>query len=426
MSNASLIADSITGKPVFFGIGTDITERKNAEKEKHNIELQLIHAQKLESLGVMAGGIAHDFNNLLQAILGNIELAARMIDPDSESIKHISKAMITGKRAKHITNLMLDYVGKGFIDKTALDLNQLVSENSDMFKIAATASIHMDVSLAEELPAIMADKAQIQQLVMNLITNATEAISELPGIVRIITGVMDCDQTYLAASLLQEKQEPGCYVFLEVSDNGCGMTEEIRQRLFDPFFTTKFTGRGLGLSSVMGIMKSHAGALLLESAVGKGTTFRALFPAIEILASAAEHGSATPVQPVCPVKPLSGLALVVDDDKSVLRNCAMMVKLLGFRVIVARDGLEAISKFRQHADDIDVVLLDLTMPRMDGVAAMQEIYKIHSAAKILLASGFNKEELDKRVTGPSPAGFIRKPYSMNELEAEIRHVMQMT
>jgi CheY-like chemotaxis protein len=215
-------------------------------------------------------------------------------------------------------------------------------------------------------------------------------------------------------------------VFFEVSDNGCGMSEETLKRLFDPFYTTKFTGRGLGMSAVLGIMNTQRGALYVESSLGSGTTFRALFPALDTLRSPpVRQVAATVSARVMAVEsPLSGVALVVDDEKSVLRICSKMVSLFGFAVITASDGFDAVAKFRDHADEISFVLLDLTMPRMDGITAMNELFAINPEVKVILASGFNEEELSDRVTDHPPAGFIRKPYIMAELEAEIRRVLQ--
>ncbi len=407
-------------------------ENSRLQEERLELERQMLNTQKLESLGVMAGGIAHDYNNLLQSILGNIELASLKLAPDSEPHKYIANAMNSGKHAAHLTGLMLTYVGKGFIDKKELDLNELVRENTDMLKMAASSTVSMELHLAGNLPVIFADDAHIQQVVMNLIINAAESIEKPPGLIRLTTGVQNCDQGYLSASLLEEKPPPGSYVFLEVADNGCGMSADILKRLFDPFFTTKFTGRGLGMSAVMGIIKIHNGALFVESKPGEGTTFRVLLPATESavpdtdppVSTLESEGTSQPEAPALPEIPLSGVALVVDDEKSVLKICTKMVQLCGFTVITARDGVEAIAKFREHVDDIVVVLMDLTMPNMDGIAAMGEIYSIKPDIRVILSSGFNEEELSERMTGAPPSGFIRKPYSMNVLETEFRRVMQ--
>jgi nitrogen-specific signal transduction histidine kinase/CheY-like chemotaxis protein len=400
-------------------------ENLRLHEERLELERKILQAQKLESLGVMAGGVAHDFNNLLQSILGNMELAAIRLDAEAAPRKYIDNAMISAKRAALLTGLMLTYVGKGMVARKELNLNELVRENADMLQTATSATISRELDLAPELPFILADAAQMQQLVMNLITNAAEAIFEPTGTVTLRTGVQECDQDFLNASLLEEKPAAGRYVFLEVSDTGCGMSEDTLKRLFDPFFTTKFTGRGLGMSAVLGIMRTHCGALFVKSTLNCGTTFRALFPASDTLSPPpVQAGAATvPTQVAAGVMSLSGVALVVDDEKPVLRVCTKMVSLCGFTVITASDGLDAVAKFREHADEIAFVLMDLTMPRMDGITAMNEIFTIRPTARVLLASGFNDDVLGDRITTP-PAGFIRKPYNMAALEAEIRRVMQ--
>ena len=403
-------------------------ENRVLQEEHLNLERQMLQSQKLESLGVMAGGIAHDFNNLLQAISGNMELALMDSAADSAPHKYINRAMTSAKRAALLTDLMLTYLGKGIIVKKALDLNVLVRENAELLGSATTTAVPMELSLAPELPTILADEAQIQQVVMNLITNAAESIETQPGTVRLTTGVQRCDETCLASSLLDERTEAGQYVFLEVEDNGCGMSEETLQRLFEPFFTTKFTGRGLGMSAVMGIIRTHNGALFVESEPGKGTTFRVMFPATKgglLTATSAEPiAEPAPIAPAPAADILSGVALVVDDEKAVLRVCATMVKHCGFKVITACDGIDAVAKFRAHADEITIVVMDLIMPNMDGIAAMSEIQNIKPDTRVIISSGFNEEELSERLANETPSGLIQKPYSLNLIKAEIQRVMQ--
>jgi PAS domain S-box-containing protein len=406
----------------------DISGLLKAEEERLQLERQFLQAQKLESLGIMAGGIAHDFNNLLQIILGNMELAARELSPGSTTQNYIVDSMIAGNRAANLCDLMLTYVGKGLISKKELSLNDLVSENAEMLKTAVSSAVTMKLRLSEKIPTILANAPQMQQLVMNLLTNASESIVKQPGLIVISTGVQNCDEAFLADNLLGEKPEPGQFVFIEISDNGCGMSEKTLQRLFDPFFTTKYAGRGLGMSAVLGILKSHSGSMFVDSEPGKGTTFKVIFPA-----SASEPVTPANIQEtvsppsgnfISQDKPLSGVALVADDEKPVLKTCSKMLNLCGFKVITACDGIDAVAKFREHSDVIDLVLLDLTMPNMDGLAAMKEIYDIKPAAKVILSSGFNEDELGKLVISQPPAGFIRKPFSMNEIETELRRVIQ--
>jgi len=416
---------NVGGRDIIHGVFRDISELKHAEEEKLALERQFHQAQKLESLGVMAGGIAHDFNNLLQSILSNMELASMRLAPDSVPQKYLANAMISGRHASHLTNLMLTYVGKGFIAKNKLNLNELIMENIEMLKTAALAAVSIKLHLVAEQPIILADEAQILQVVMNLLTNAAESIEEQPGIIKLTTRIQNCDRTFLAASLLNEKPEPGNYLVFEVCDNGCGMSKETISRLFDPFFTTKFAGRGLGMSAVLGIIRAHHGALFVDSEIGKGTTFKVLFPMPESVQSGTVQ---EPIQPV-PEKnaftenQLTGAVLVVDDDKSVLKACARMVKLCGFTVITAHDGIDAVAKFRKHAEEIVAVLMDLTMPNMDGITAMSEIYGIRPDMKVILASGFNEVEVSERIASQPPSGFIRKPFSFKELEEKFRSVM---
>lgn len=262
---------------------------------------------------------------------------------------------------------------------------------------------------------------------MNLITNAAEAIEEQPGFIKLSTGVLDCDRNLLADSRLVDKPEPGRFVYLEVTDNGIGMSEETQRRIFDPFFTTKFTGRGLGMSAVLGIVKGHGGALFVKSVPGRGSTIKVAFPTIESDINVTTQKAEAAIESrSAATGPLSGSVLVVDDEKSVLRICVTMVKLCGLTVITASDGAEAIRKFRTHSNEIDLVLMDLTMPNMDGVAAMHELRRIKPEIKIILSSGFNEQELDERVGNQNPSGFIRKPYSMKNLKAELRRVLSGT
>jgi CheY-like chemotaxis protein len=225
--------------------------------------------------------------------------------------------------------------------------------------------------------------------------------------------------------LIAEIPEPGSFVFLEVDDNGCGMDKKTLLRLFDPFFTTKFTGRGLGMSSVIGIVRMHNGALFVESEPGKGTTFTVLFPVSDSVQPnmALPSPTAEPELSADSVHTLSGLALVVDDEKPVLKTCRKMVELCGFTVITAHDGMEAVAQFREHADEIDIVLLDLTMPNMDGITAMGEIYRIKPDARVILSCGFNRDELSGRLAAAAPNGFIRKPYNIKVLATELQRVM---
>src|SRR5208283_66708 len=256
----------------------DITERKRLETERVELQRQLLHIQKLESLGVLAGGIAHDFNNLLMAVHGNLELARVDLPDSSPGRVSLERALHATRRAADLTRAMLAYSGRGRFEVSLVDLNNLVRENADLFRSAVARNLTLNLSLAD-LPALIeADTGQVQQVIMNLITNASEAISDGPGEIRITTALRQHDAAFLGSSRTIEKPLPGLYACLEVTDSGSGMDEATLQRLFDPFFTTKFTGRGLGMSAVLGIVRGHNGAIMVQSVQGSGTTVSVLFP----------------------------------------------------------------------------------------------------------------------------------------------------
>lgn len=408
------------GQMLFIGVGHDVTAQLKAEEDRLEFERKLLHTQKLESLGILAGGIAHDFNNLLLTILGNVELASLKIDAKSPARRLLDQALLAASRAADLTSRLLAYSGKGVFVISKLNLNDLVNENASLFRTAVPRTISIEMHLSPHIPDIMGDVAQIQQVVMNLITNASEAIEVQAGRIRISTGQQTCSEARLAKSRLEVKPSPGQFVYLEVSDNGAGMSEQTQQRIFDPFFTTKFTGRGLGMSAVLGIVKAHSGALFLDSSPGRGTTIRVVFPTAE-----SQLESPPEIIHVAEKKSqsLSGMVLIVDDEKSVLKICVSMVRHCGLATITAFDGAEAVNIFRAHSHEIDLVLMDLTMPNMDGVAAMLELRKIKPDVRIILSSGFNEQELDERIRDQNPSGFIRKPYSLKNLEAELMRVL---
>ena len=272
----------------------DITQRKRAEQQQHELEMQVQQAQKLESLGLLAGGIAHDFNNLLTAILGHANLALMDLAPESpvrDSLREIDKASV---RAAELCRQMLAYAGKGRFVLEAINLSRLIEELAHLLHVSISKKILLRCHLAEKLPSINADPAELRQVAMSLVINAAEAVGDTEGVIAISTGVMQCSEEYLRGSHLTEPPASGQYVFLEVVDTGCGMDAETRNRIFDPFFTTKFAGRGLGLAAVLGIVRSHRGTLRVESEPGCGTTFRVLFPTGAKAAALKESGGDPP------------------------------------------------------------------------------------------------------------------------------------
>jgi PAS domain S-box-containing protein len=397
----------------------DITERRRQAEERARLEAQLQHAQKLESLGVLAGGIAHDFNNLLTGILGYADLALLDVPADSPARPHIAEAMHGARRAAELTRQMLAYSGKGRFIVQPLSLSSVIEEMARLLAISISKSCVIRYRLPTDLPAIEADPAQIRQVIMNLVINASEAIGERSGVIAVTTGFMHCDREYLSGAWLDDGLPAGRYAFLEVADNGCGMNEETRRRIFDPFFTTKFTGRGLGLSAVMGIIRGHRGAIKCYSEPDQGTTFKALFPVAEGVAavevSPREAGSAWTG---------AGLALAVDDEESVRTLAAAMLDQLGFSVLQAGDGREALQRFRERADEIRVVLLDMTMPHLDGAETFRELRRIRPDVRVILSSGYNRQTATSRFAGKGLAGFIQKPYRLDELREAVRIALE--
>lgn len=400
------------------GIIADITERKHAEAERLELERRLLHAQKLESLGVLAGGIAHDFNNLLMAILGNLDMSLMKLSPLSPARHGIEAAMNASKRAAELTNQMLAYSGKGLFIVKDVNVNELVAENAHLLKAALSKTVLLSLQLGRDIPPVKADASQLQQVIMNLIINASEAVGDRPGVITLSTSVQECDAVCLMASRLEDKPAPGRFVVLEVVDTGCGMDRETAQRLFDPFFSTKFTGRGLGMSAVLGIVKGHHGAIFVESEEGKGTTIRVLLPLAEV--SQAELFPAPETkEPGREPHPalLDGTVLVVDDEETVRAVCAAMLENFGCRVITAVDGEDAVRVLRDCTEKIDLVLMDLTMPRMDGSTAAREMIRIVPDMKVVLSSGYSEDELSQRFAGQGFAGFIQKPFNLHDLRA---------
>jgi PAS domain S-box-containing protein len=425
LSSGKVVAHDAAGRPArLIGVHFNITERKQAEQDRLELERRLLHAQKLESLGILAGGIAHDFNNLLMGILGNLDLALMDLSPVSPARACIQQSVLAARRAADLTRQMLAYSGRGSFVVRSVDLNDLVEENAHLFRACISKLVTLDVATAADLPRVKADPGQFQQVIMNLITNASESIGHRPGVVHLRTGIVDCDDATLQRSRADSIPPAGRFVYLEVADTGCGMDADTQQRLFDPFFTTKFAGRGLGMSAILGIVRGHDGAIFLESAVGQGTTIRVLFPAESPEVTAATVAAARPPGQPAAVAP-SGTILVVDDEDVVRRVSCLMLAKRGWRVLEAADGLQAIDLVRQHAADIACVLLDLSMPHMGGIEVLHTLRLIRSDLPIILSSGYSNDQgASKKLTADGLAGFIQKPYTSEVLLGEIARVLK--
>ena len=413
------------GKPsIMIGANQDITEHKRLEEERLRLERQMLHLQKLESLGVLSGGIAHDFNNLLQVVLGNLDLTLMQLPGEAAVRQNLEQAVIATIRASELSGMMLAYSGKGVLAIKELNLSDLLRENFRLLSAVSSPTVRFTPRLDPALPPVQADATQLLQVVINLLKNACEAIGEGSGALTLATGVGEVDRECLAGSRLEEKLAPGRYGWLEVRDTGCGMDEATQYKIFDPFFSTKFTGRGLGMSAALGIMRAHRGAILLESSPGAGTRIRLLFP----IASEPQQ-----MRPAAPggaggVATADGrrrdTILIVDDEEMIRTLSAAMLGAFGFDTLVASDGAGALEIFRREGSGIAMVLLDQSMPIMDGLSVFKQLRRIRPEVKVLLASGYSEQEISARFSGLGLDGFIQKPYNLNHLLGEVKRLLQ--
>jgi PAS domain S-box-containing protein len=405
-------------RPLIHAIIRDMTAQKRAETERAALERQLFQAQKMESLGVLAGGIAHDFNNLLMGVLGHAGLALEQLNPLHPARRNLESIQKAGQRAADLTRQMLAYSGRGQFVIRNLDLTVQVQEMVHLLEVSIPKNVVLHLDLHPGLPAVSVDASQIQQVIMNLVINAAEAIGDASGAITLATGAQKLDEAAMGKMLVGQDAEPGVFVYLEVTDTGCGMDADTLNRIFEPFFTTKFTGRGLGLSAIMGIVRGHKGAMRVYSEVGRGTTFKVLFPtqgaSLERVAHEGQETAWTG----------SGVILVVDDDETVRTVARQALELKGFQVMEAEDGRAAVALIRDHGDAVGVVLLDMTMPHMDGETAFREMRHIRPDLRVILSSGYNEMEAMNRFLGKGLKGFIQKPYGPRELLAKIQKALE--
>ena len=400
------------------GVLHNVTERLRQEEQRRALEAQIQQAQKLESLGVLAGGIAHDFNNLLMGILGNADLALNELSATSSVVPYVERIQATSMRAADLCKQMLAYSGKGKFVVSSFSLNDLVEDMVRLLEVSISKSAILNFNLSEYPPIVEGDLTQVRQVIMNLVTNASEAIGEKSGVITITTGVMEADSEYLTTTFLDEKLAPGTYAYLEVSDTGCGMDDETIAKMFDPFFSTKFSGRGLGLAAVLGIVRGHQGAMKVYSHVKRGTTMKCLLPS-----------SDQPLQPIDKGESIvvgwrgSGTILVVDDEETVRTVAKRMLEHWGFDVLTATDGRAALRVFRAQQDEIKFVLLDMTMPHMGGEETFRELRRIKPSVRVAMMSGYNEQEVTSRFAGKGLAGFIQKPFGQRALAEKIQEVL---
>ncbi len=407
----------------YLGYVFDVTSRVTAEAERHELELRLVRAQKLESLGVLAGGVAHDFNNLLTGVLGHASLARKTLearaaggvgsaelDRLATGLEQIEKLSL---RAAELTQKLLAYAGMRPLVVAPVDLGSLLVDMASLLGVVITRKAKVERDLAPKLPCVMGDRAELQQVVMNLLTNASDALGDGEGTITLRTSTRA-----LGAEVAAERGvAPGEYVALEVADTGCGMSTETQSRLFEPFFTTKFAGRGLGMSAVLGIVRGHRGAITVASEPGAGTRFTLLFPAVNL-----------PEQPPAAEPPASswrgrGTVLIADDQRAIRATLGVLLRTLGFETLSASDGRGALELFQVHRAKIVLALLDMTMPVLSGVDTLKALRSLEPALPVILSTGFSLEDVSEKLSEQSVV-FLQKPYRLSDLEAALRAALE--
>jgi PAS domain S-box-containing protein len=391
----------------------DVTQTRKLQDERERIERKLQETQRLESLGVLASGIAHDFNNLLAAILGRASLGSLVKDLDPVVHAHFSQIEIAAERAADLCKQMMSYSGRGAFSTRCLDLNELLRQEERLLRAAINRGVRLDFDLQTELPPVEGDATQLRQLAMNLVINAAESLELHVGSVAVCTRVAHASEAEFASARIGSHLPAADYVVLEVRDDGAGMSPATLNKIFEPFFSTKFSGRGLGLAVVLGIIRRHGAALQVESKVGEGTTFRCwLRLAGQPLASAPIRGARSKFEG-------EGTILLVDDDDAVRNTAKLILESLGFEVLAAASGDEALARFAQHRSSICAVLLDLSMPGMDGRDVFRALRREQADVRVLLMSGFDRGEALRGFGRRRPQGFVQKPLHLEVLRAAL-------
>lgn len=387
-------------------------DARQAEEKQRELERQMLQAQKMESLGLMAGGVAHDFNNLLVAILGNADLLKDMVERGSRQQALVGEIGAASQRAAELCQQMLAFSGHGRLSRDRFCLEEVVSEMSHLLRVTVSKDAELEFLPSGQLPRMEGDATQVRQVIMNLILNASESLSGGLGRIQVRTSTASLYAGHGGRGLAIP--EDGEYLSLEVRDNGEGMHEETMERLFDPFFSTKFTGRGLGLAAVIGIVKAHGGGIEVESAVGVGTCFRVHFPV-----------AGSQVEDIEPVGRApkdwkgSGKVLLVDDDETVLQLGREMLLRLGFTVEIATEGQHAVASFRQLHEDLRFVLLDLTMPGLSGEEVYAAMQDHDGSVPIIMSSGYTEQDVTQKLGPRGLRGFLQKPYTLVQLRAQV-------
>jgi PAS domain S-box-containing protein len=413
------VAYSKTGHAVYLsGSVRDVSQIAGLEENLRILEKKFQDGQKMASLGLLASGIAHDFNNLMTVVLGNAELA--LLECGGSDGGVLDEVKKTALRAAELANQMLVYTGKTSLVLSSINLSSAVKEMTSLLDVSISKKVSIKYCLAEDTPLIRGDVSQIRQVAMNLITNASEAIGDRPGVIAISIRGVDLKTGELEWTIPPGGLPPGRYARLEVSDTGDGMSEETMRKIFDPLFTTKVTGRGLGLASLLNVVQRHNGAVEVKSDVGRGTIFRIYFPAEpESIGQGVEEACASDSE-----WRGYGTALVADDESAIRDITKALLERFGFRVISASDGLETVDLYTENAGEVTLLLMDLNMPRLNGLEATLRIRHINPKIPVLFMSGYPREQVMERFGHQPHTDFVRKPFQTGELLAGIRRVME--
>ncbi len=408
-------------QPAYLILLRDLTERRKAEEERQRHETERQYAQKLESLGVLAGGIAHDFNNLLMSIVARAGLALRSLSPDSPIRNHLQVIEKSGLRGGELANQMLAFSGKTQLVFQPIDLGQFLKESQSFLRSTVSKRITLTFNLTKDLPAIYGDRSQLRQLLMNVVTNAAEAIGDQDGTICMNTNTLDTSKQDFSQYHIMGDLPCGTCVSLSVQDSGKGMKPELIPKIFDPFFSTKFPGRGLGLATLLGLVRGHGAAIAVHSQVGQGTEFCFMFPINKKPSAQGPPSVTLPINSSSNSMPTK--ILVVDDEEEVRTACSLILNEIGFDALVAQDGNAGSHIFEQYQDEIALVFLDLTMPNLDGGKLAEVIRGLNPHVPILIASGYPEEEAMKHFTQSTISAFIQKPFQVEVLIAKIQELI---
>ena len=413
----AMVTSEADGRVRVVGAVKDVTERRLADRERRRLDRHMAEVQRLESLGLLAGGIAHDFNNLLTVVLGNARLVLEDLDPSLPSRVRVERVQAAAQLAAGLTEQILTYAGQGPVELEPLDLSQLTGEMLDLLRATLSPKDTLEPDLTGGVPAVEGDPNRLRQVLLNLVGNASAALGESGGMVRVRTGVLHAEPHDLEDTFGTPDPSDGEYVMLEVSDTGCGMDPDVQERIFEPFYTTRAAGRGLGLPVVLGIVRAHRGLIRLRSEPGVGTTLCVLLPAST--RSAPEAG----VEPLAPPVAQGVRVLVVDDDEAVVEVAREFLERAGFEVTAALGGEAALEALRAAPHEIDAVVLDLAMPGLGGEEALAELRRLRPGLPVVIASGFDRENLASRTNESEGLVFLAKPYAPEQLVTAVSKVL---